>query len=128
MKNIFLRISIAFTGLLALAYPLIAQPTENVAVALDFNHQVVYYPKVRPGYAAWAKLFLFGNGDLGLSFTEIRRAHNPRFVPLSLEQLEARGRPYSYGNRSKLGQSSLPDRLSRWPNGAVDLEPTGRTL
>ena len=129
MKDVFLRISIVFTGLLTLACPLIAQPTENVAVALNFNHQVVYYPKVRPGYTAFVKLFLFGNGDMGLSFTEIRRAHNPRFVPLSLEQLEARGRPYSFGSHYSAAQPNVLSEgvYMKSGDGGLTWEETGRS-
>ena len=45
----------------------------NYARAVDFEEQVVYFPEHRPGYTAWVNLFLFGNGDIGLTFDEIRR-------------------------------------------------------
>lgn len=59
------------------------------AKALSFEEKAVYYPKVRPGYAAWASLFHFGNGDLGIAFNEIRRGENPDFVPPPLEFVRA---------------------------------------
>ncbi len=64
------------------------------AQALDFDERVVYYPKVRPGYTAWASLFQFGNGDLGIAFNEIRRGKNPDFKPPTLEFVEAMALPY----------------------------------
>ena len=62
--------------------------------ALDFEERAVYYPEVRPGYTAWASLFQFGNGDLGIAFNEIRRGKNPDFNPPPLEFVEAMALPY----------------------------------
>ncbi len=64
------------------------------AQALDFDKRAVYYPKVRPGYTAWASLFKFGNGDLGIAFNEIRRGRNPDFNPPPLEFVEAMALQY----------------------------------
>ena len=61
------------------------------AMANSFEDRVVYYPKIRPGYSAWVKLFQFGNGDIGLSFDEVRREPNPHFNPLLIEFIEAAG-------------------------------------
>lgn len=59
------------------------------ARARGFKEQEVYHPDVRPGYSAWASLFQFGNGDLGIAFNEIRRGRNPDFNPPPLEFAEA---------------------------------------
>lgn len=64
------------------------------ARALGFEERVVYRPEVRPGYAAWASLFQFGNGDLGLAVNEIRRGGNPDFNPPPLEYVEMLVVPY----------------------------------
>ena len=81
----------------------------SYAAGVDFEEQVVYYPKKRPGYTAWANLFLFGNGDIGLAFDEVRQAPNPRHIPLSIEFLEASGIAYLY-SRTFL-PSAHPDLL-----------------
>ena len=68
------------------------------ASALDFDQRTIYYPQVRPGYAAWANLFQFGNGDLGIAFNELRRGKNADFAPPTLEFTEAVGMPYGMLN------------------------------
>ena len=60
----------------------------------DFEERPVYYPAKRPGYTAWVSLFQFGNGDLGLAFSEIRRGNNPDFKAPTIEFVEAMGIPY----------------------------------
>jgi len=67
------------------------------ARAAEFAEVPVYYPEVRPGYAAWVVFFDFGNGDLGLCFNEIRKRKNPDFRPYSLEFKEAMNAPYMFG-------------------------------
>lgn len=62
---------------------------KKFAQALEFNGQAVYYPEIRPGYTAWASLFKFDNGDLGIAFNEIRQGGNPNFTPVPLEFAEA---------------------------------------
>ncbi len=64
------------------------------AVAKGFASKAVYYPSVRPGYTAWASLFSFGNGDLGIAFNEIMRGENRNFHPPSLEFVESMALPY----------------------------------
>ena len=68
----------------------------SYAAGVDFKEQMVYYPEQRPGYAGWANLFLFGNGDIGLTFDEVRRAPNPKFIPPPIEFLEASKMAYLY--------------------------------
>ena len=68
----------------------------NYARAVDFEDRVVYYPQKRPGYTAWVRLCAFGDGDLGLTFLEVRREPNPRLIPASLEFVESRTLPYQY--------------------------------
>ena len=66
----------------------------NYAQGKEFKEQAVYYPEVRPGYTAWASLFPFGNGDIGISFNEIRKGKNPGFKAPTLEFVEAMAWPY----------------------------------
>ena len=68
----------------------------NYARAVDFESREVYYPEHRPGYTAWVALFPFGNGDIGLAFDEVRRAPNPRFIPVSIEFVESCGFAYQF--------------------------------
>ena len=81
----------------------------NYATAVDFEERVVYYPEQRPGYTAWVNMFLFGNGDIGLTFDEIRRRPNPKFIPISIEFIEASGLPYQF-SRTYIS-SGHPDLL-----------------
>lgn len=67
------------------------------AQAAEFEERPVYYPQVRPGYAGWVSLFEFGNGELGLAFTEIKREENPDWQPTPLEFAEAMVLPYMFG-------------------------------
>ena len=74
-----------------------AQDAVPFATALGFEETPIYYPENRPGYVAWVGIYDFGNGDLGISFDQIRRRPNPRFVPMSIEWNESSGKPYLYG-------------------------------
>ena len=56
------------------------------AHATDFQEIPVYYPAVRPGYAGWANLFDFGNGDLGCVGGQPRA----RIMPLKPKRLAVR--------------------------------------
>ena len=79
-----------------------------------FEENEVYYPEVRPGYTAWASLFQFGNGDLGLAFGEIRRGKNPEFKPAPLEFVEAMSIPYRV--MPDLLPTGNPDLVSEYVN------------
>ena len=81
----------------------------NYARSVGFEEQVLYYPQQRPGYVGWVNLFLFGNGDIGLTFDEVRRAPNPKFIPPSIEFLEASKMAYLY--TQTLIPSAHPDLL-----------------
>jgi len=81
------------------------------ACARDVEEIPVYYPAVRPGYAGWANLFEFGNGDLGCAFNEIRREKNPDFRPMSLEWYAAMNLPYQFGGSIADGN---PDFVSEY--------------
>lgn len=99
MKCRSLQVGMGLLSLLACSLPVTAQitmPPRVAATAMDFKEIVAYYPQKRPGYTAWVKLFLFGNGDLGLSFKEIRKSPNPRFMPPSIEFIDATSLPYQY--------------------------------
>ena len=68
----------------------------SFATATDFQEQSCYYPKHRPGYAAWVSLFHFGDGDLGMAFNEIRRGDNQLFGKPTLEFGHAMCLPYRF--------------------------------
>lgn len=68
-------------------------PWEGVFEALP-----VYVPETRPGFTAWATVFSYPNGDVGLSFDEILRERNPLYRPTRLEMAEAACVPVSYGS------------------------------
>ena len=63
-----------------------------------FQAQPVYVPSLRPGYTAWATVFSYPNGDVGLSFDETLREENPAFQKTKLEMAEAACVPVSYGS------------------------------
>ena len=96
--------------------------SRQYAVAKDFEEIPVYYPEVRPGYAGWANLFEFGNGDLGCTFNEIRRAKNPDFRPMSLEWYAAMNLPYQFGGSLADGN---PDFVAEYV--CLKSEDEGRT-
>ena len=64
--------------------------------AADAEHRMIYEPADALGFTAWTDCFDYQNGRLGLSFKEIRRAHDAAFVPPRLEMGEAIGAPVSY--------------------------------
>ena len=68
----------------------------HLATATSFEDRVVYSPEHHPGYTAWVAAFLYGNGDIGLSFDEIRRQPNPGFTPPSIEFLESADLAYLF--------------------------------
>ena len=99
------------------------------AMANSFEDRVVYYPKIRPGYSAWVKLFQFGNGDIGLSFDEVRRGPNPHFNPIPIEFIEAAGAPYRFHHN--FYSTAHPDLLHesvymKSSDGGKTWEETGR--
>lgn len=64
--------------------------------AKDFTRSIVYYPKKRPGFVAWATAFDYGNGKIGLSFKETLQEESKSYLPPPLEMGEAVGAPVSY--------------------------------
>ena len=68
----------------------------SVPHAADAEHRMIYEPADALGFTAWTDCFDYQNGRLGLSFKEIRRAHDAAFVPPRLEMGEAIGAPVSY--------------------------------
>ena len=104
-------------------------PATDYVTAVDFEEKVAFRAKEQPGNAGWVKLYLFGNGDIGLAFVEIRRKHNPRFTPPSIEFLQAAGYPYQYG-RTKM-PAVHPELLRegvflKSTNSGLTWEETGR--
>ena len=68
----------------------------SVPHAANAEHRMIYEPADALGFTAWTDCFDYQNGRLGLSFKEIRRAHDAAFVPPRLEMGEAIGAPVSY--------------------------------
>ena len=64
--------------------------------AADAVRQTIYTPAQRPGFAAWATAFAYGDGRIGLSFKETVRGRDPQYRPPRLELGEAVGAPVSY--------------------------------
>ena len=64
--------------------------------AADAVRQMIYTPAQRPGFAAWATAFAYGDGRIGLSFKETVRGRDPQYRPPRLELGEAVGAPVSY--------------------------------
>lgn len=64
--------------------------------ATSAERRMLYAPKARPGFVAWATAFDYGDGRIGLSFKETMRGKNPSYVPARLEMGEAVGAPVSY--------------------------------
>lgn len=99
------------------------------ARAAEFRNCAVYSPAKRPGYTAWASLFQFGNGDLGLAFNEIRQGRNAGFTPPTLEFVEAMGLPYQFSPVCL--PAANPDLVSEYVNlrssdGGRSWQETGR--
>ena len=63
--------------------------------AADAERRMIFDPAVSLGFTAWTFCFAAPSGRLGLSFKEIRRAHDAAFVPPRLEMGEAIGAPVS---------------------------------
>lgn len=73
-----------------------AYPDSRVPWQGEFEQRLVYLPKKRPGFVAWATAFPYGDGSVGLSFDETVEEPNPEYVPPRLEFGEAAGVPVSY--------------------------------
>ena len=103
----------------------------SAAKAIHFEDRVVYYPEHRPGYTGWVKLFQFGNGEIGLSFDEVRRGPNPHFSPIAIDFIEAAGAPYRFHHifystaHPNLFHESVYMKSS---NGGKTWEETGRAF
>ena len=100
------------------------------ARARDVEETPVYYPAVRPGYAGWANLFEFGNGDLGCAFNEIRRGESPDFRPMSLEWYAAMNLPYQFGGSLADGDPNFVSEYvcMKSSDGGYTWTETGRSI
>jgi len=103
---------------------------ESYAVARDFEEIPVYVPDARPGYAGWASLFDFGNGDLGCAINEIRRAPNPDLRPPTLEWMEAMVVPYQFGSTEADADPTLVGEYvcTKSSDGGRTWKVTGRSI
>ena len=102
---------------------------KSYAVAKNYERCEIYYPENRPGYTAWASLFQFGNGDLGVAFNEIRQGKNPDFNAPSLEFVECMVLPYRMS--SDIYPLANPDIIFEYVNlkstdGGKSWEKTGQ--
>lgn len=70
--------------------------SDRIAWRGEFAQHTVYRPQKRPGFAAWATAFSYGDGTVGLSFDEVVEEENPEYTPPRLELAEAAGVPVSY--------------------------------
>ena len=95
--------------------------------AQDPRREAIYWPEKRPGFVAWTTAFDYGDGRIGLSFSETLIRKNEHYAPPRLEDSEVMGTPVSYcsvfhGNPE---QSSFRVYLSSPDNGKTWTE-TGR--
>ncbi|MDR1692912.1 MAG: glycoside hydrolase [Oscillospiraceae bacterium] len=95
---------------------------------LKHERKELYWPKVRPGFTAWAAVFDYGDGRVGFTFKEVVRERNPDYTPLPLEIAEGGGSPVSYGSSG--GKS--PDHVTyqvymATGDGGKSFWETGRT-
>lgn len=65
--------------------------SDRIAWRGEFAQHTVYRPQQRPGFAAWATAFSYGDGTVGLSFDEVVEEENPEYTPPRLELAEAAG-------------------------------------
>ena len=83
----------------------------SVPHAADAEHRMIYEPADALGFTAWTDCFDYQNGRLGLSFKEIRRAHDAAFVPPRLEMGEAIGAPVSYCSAECGSADTISERV-----------------
>lgn len=72
-------------------------PQPGVPMGGWCEEKIIYQPRVRPGFVAWATAFSYGDGTYGVSFDEVTAEEDPAFTPSRLEYAEAAGVPVSYG-------------------------------
>lgn len=92
----------------------------------EFTETLVYAPKKRPGFVAWAAAFPYGDGSIGLSFDEVLEQENPEYIPASLEYAEAAGVPVSYGSVEAGSASQRTYRVYMRSADGVHFTETGR--
>lgn len=79
--------------------------------AKDALRRVIYAPTGELGFTAWVDTFDYGNGQLGISFRELRRGKDPDFRPPTLEMGEAIGAPVSYCSAECGSEDVISERV-----------------
>lgn len=93
-----------------------------------FQAQPVYLPADRPGYTAWATVFAYPDGDVGLNFDETVREQNPFFQKTRLEMAEAACVPVSYGSVECGAEDQTMYRVFLRSGDGLHFRETGRCL
>lgn len=85
--------------------------TSRVVRAKDAVRRVIYAPTDELGFTAWADVFDYQNGRLGLSFEELRKGKEPGYRPPKLEMGEAVGAPVSYCSAECGSEDVISERV-----------------
>ena len=93
-----------------------------------FEAQPVYLPSVRPGFVAWATVFAYPDGDVGLSFDETLRQAHPCPQKARLEMAEAACVPVSYGSVECGAKDQTAYRVFLRSRDGLRFTETGRCL
>lgn len=93
-----------------------------------FEALPVYVPSVRPGFTAWATVFAYPNGDVGLSFDETVREAHPHLAKTRLEMAEAACVPVSYGSVECGSPDQTAYRVFMRSRDGLRFTETGRCL
>ncbi len=102
--------------------------TEDLRWEGPFAARPVYTPAVRPGFTAWATVFAFSDGDVGLSFDETVRERNPVYRKTRLEMAEAACVPVSYGSVECGTEDQTVYRVFMRSSDGLRFRETGRCL
>ncbi len=91
-----------------------------------FTQTVAYRPARQPGFVAWAGVFTYEDGTVGVSFDEITPEPDPAFTPPKLEYAEAAGVPVSYCSVEAGDARQRPWRVYLRTADGVHFTRTGR--
>ncbi|MEG0492134.1 MAG: sialidase family protein [Clostridia bacterium] len=97
------------------------------AHASAFERNILYVPKLLPGFVAWTTAFDYGDHSIGLSFKETLKEPNLTYTPPRLELGEAVGAPVSYCSVECGSQTEQSYRVyMRSTDGGKTFAETGR--
>ena len=103
-------------------------PQPGVPMGGWCEEKIVYQPRVRPGFVAWATAFSYGDGTYGVSFDEVTAEEDPAFTPSRLEYAEAAGVPVSYGAVEAGSAHQCTRRVYLRTSDGRTITETGRCL